>query len=321
MCEACRKCNKWVKLCGRKDSKFKSIRNVTKDTYICSLHFFGDSGSTEEYPDPIECRPKTIKEKTQKSRRSLEQKYQRFSLKSEESTSTIGSSCFTGKEKSRETNSTDVEFEEVKAFRDPEPNFSTEMQSMDMESKSNDRGQAFSSTETQTNFETLHELEGMESTTDGKIIISVSVGAQTDFEDFDESKVVESQSTMKVSKVRSTGIKTSKRFEDSLRNDNDKCIFYTGLHFKYITVIMSFIGDVANSLNYWGSSRKSNFSTRLRPKMFASRRQVAKYLPKIFRNFKNLRVILDCTEFFCEAPANFEHQGNLYSQYKGPYDI
>ncbi|XP_033221845.1 uncharacterized protein LOC117176010 isoform X2 [Belonocnema kinseyi] len=168
MCEACRKCNKWVKLCGRKDSKFKSIRNVTKDTYICSLHFFGDSGSTEEYPDPIECRPKTIKEKTQKSRRSLEQKYQRFSLKSEESTSTIGSSCFTGKEKSRETNSTDVEFEEVKAFRDPEPNFSTEMQSMDMESKSNDRGQAFSSTETQTNFETLHELEGMESTTDDR---------------------------------------------------------------------------------------------------------------------------------------------------------
>ncbi|XP_033220479.1 uncharacterized protein LOC117175053 isoform X2 [Belonocnema kinseyi] len=233
-----------------------------------------------------------------------------------------------------------------------------------------------------------------------------SKGTQTDFEDFDESKVVESQSTMKVPKVRSTCIQTSKRlikplviqeslknpcsmckdipenskspaqrFEDSLKNYNDKCIFYTGLHFKYITVIMSFIGDVANSLNYWGSSRKSNanekhkarrkltplqelilvltrlrcglllegmsyrfevsvellssinitwiqclylhFSTRLRPKMFASRRQVEKYLPKIFRNFKNLRVILDCTEFFCEAPAKFEHQGNLYSQYKG----
>ncbi|XP_033228058.1 uncharacterized protein LOC117179938 [Belonocnema kinseyi] len=60
-----------------------------------------------------------------------------------------------------------------------------------------------------------------------------------------------------------------------------------------------------------------HFSTRLRPKIFAIRRQVAKFLPKIFRNIKNLRVILDCTEFFCEAPANFEHQGNLYSQYKG----
>ncbi|XP_033222836.1 uncharacterized protein LOC117176690 [Belonocnema kinseyi] len=238
----------------------------------------GESGPTEEYPDPIECRPKTIKEKTQKSRRSLEQKYQRFSLKSEESISSIGSSCFTGEEKSRETNSTDVEFEEVKAFRDPEPNFSTEMQSMDMESKSNDRGQAFSSAGTQTNFETLQELQGMESTTDSKIIISVSVGTQTDFEDFDESKVVESQSTMKVPKVRSTGIQTSKRlireiskspaqrFEDSLRNDNDKCLLYTGLHFKYITVIMSFIGDVANSLNYWGSSRKSNANEKHKAK-------------------------------------------------------
>ncbi|XP_033212119.1 uncharacterized protein LOC117169724 [Belonocnema kinseyi] len=97
--------------------------------------------------------------KTQKSRRSLEQKYQQFSLKSEESTSSIETSCFTEEEKSRETNSTDVEFEEVKAFRDPEPNFSTEMQSMAMESESNEREQAFSSAGTQTDFETLQELK------------------------------------------------------------------------------------------------------------------------------------------------------------------
>lgn len=177
---------------------------------------------------------------------------------------------------------------------------------------------------------------------------------------------MESQTDTKVPKVRSAGIQTSKRliepivtqeswrnpysmckdlieenskspaqpFEDSLRTDNDKCIFYTGLHFKYIMFIMSFIGDVVNNLNYWGSNRKSNanekdkarrkltplqelilvltrlrcglliedmsyrfevsvgllssinitwiqylyhhFSNRLRPRMFASRRQVAK---------------------------------------------
>ena len=51
--------------------------------------------------------------------------------------------------------------------------------------------------------------------------------------------------------------------------------------------------------------------------MFVLKEQVAKYLPAISKSFKNLRVILDCTEFFCEAPANFEHQRNLYSHHKG----
>ena len=55
---------------------------------------------------------------------------------------------------------------------------------------------------------------------------------------------------------------------------------------------------------------------RLRSSMFPSRKKIQKHLPKSFRKFKNVRVILDATEFFTQAPRNYEQQGNLYSSYK-----
>ena len=44
------KCVKWAKACSRVG--FDESR-VTKDTYICSLHFVGGKGPTPAHPDPI----------------------------------------------------------------------------------------------------------------------------------------------------------------------------------------------------------------------------------------------------------------------------
>jgi len=44
------KCLRWVHACGRKGFR---IENITMYTYICSLHFVGGFGPTEEHPDPI----------------------------------------------------------------------------------------------------------------------------------------------------------------------------------------------------------------------------------------------------------------------------
>ncbi|XP_045203140.2 uncharacterized protein LOC123556461 [Mercenaria mercenaria] len=41
---------RWVQNCGR---KYFTIANVNKETYICSMHFVGGKGQTEENPDPI----------------------------------------------------------------------------------------------------------------------------------------------------------------------------------------------------------------------------------------------------------------------------
>ena len=42
------KARRWLKACGRKD--FNSIEQITKHTYICSLHFIDP---IEENPDPV----------------------------------------------------------------------------------------------------------------------------------------------------------------------------------------------------------------------------------------------------------------------------
>lgn len=44
------KCERWVRLCGR---KFFTVDNVRKETYICSKHFVGGNGPTDSHPDPL----------------------------------------------------------------------------------------------------------------------------------------------------------------------------------------------------------------------------------------------------------------------------
>ena len=45
------KAKRWLHTCGRKDSN--RIEQIKEDTYICSLHFVGQKGPTEEHPDPV----------------------------------------------------------------------------------------------------------------------------------------------------------------------------------------------------------------------------------------------------------------------------
>ncbi|XP_013419440.1 uncharacterized protein LOC106180094 [Lingula anatina] len=46
------KCEKWIYACGRPKDQF-NVEKITKSTYICSKHFVGGRGPTEDYPDPI----------------------------------------------------------------------------------------------------------------------------------------------------------------------------------------------------------------------------------------------------------------------------
>ena len=55
---------------------------------------------------------------------------------------------------------------------------------------------------------------------------------------------------------------------------------------------------------------------RLRPHMFPSRDILKLSMPPCFNKFKNIRVIIDCCEFFVQQSMHFKRQGNLYSSYK-----
>lgn len=50
--------------------------------------------------------------------------------------------------------------------------------------------------------------------------------------------------------------------------------------------------------------------------MFPTCHEMREHISPAFKKFKNLRVIVDCTEFFVQMPQNFVKQGNLFSSYK-----
>lgn len=54
----------------------------------------------------------------------------------------------------------------------------------------------------------------------------------------------------------------------------------------------------------------------LKKSMFPSRQEMREHMSPSFKSFKNIRVIVDCTEFHTNMPRNFVKQSNLYSSYK-----
>ena len=50
--------------------------------------------------------------------------------------------------------------------------------------------------------------------------------------------------------------------------------------------------------------------------MFPTRDQMQGSLPKVLKTMKNIRCIVDCTEFRVEMPRDYAQQGNTYSSYK-----
>ena len=50
--------------------------------------------------------------------------------------------------------------------------------------------------------------------------------------------------------------------------------------------------------------------------VFYSRQNVAKSIPKEYRNYRNLRCIIDCTEFFIQKPSDLKLQAATWSDYK-----
>ena len=44
------RCQRWVNACSREDF---TINKITRNTYICALHWPGQRGPTDEFPDPL----------------------------------------------------------------------------------------------------------------------------------------------------------------------------------------------------------------------------------------------------------------------------
>lgn len=74
-------------------------------------------------------------------------------------------------------------------------------------------------------------------------------------------------------------------------------LLYTDLAYRF-GVSVSTVNDITST---WIQFLYLQFN-RLRSAMFPSRRISSKHLPKSFRKYRNVPVILDATEFFTQVP-------------------
>ena len=76
-------------------------------------------------------------------------------------------------------------------------------------------------------------------------------------------------------------------------------IYRNRKQFKY------FVGLFPEQFHHFKDLR----SLMLPPPRTAFREKV----PAVFKKFKNIRCIVDCTELFCEVPRDYGRQGNVWS--------
>ncbi|XP_023930135.1 uncharacterized protein LOC106156101 [Lingula anatina] len=88
------KCLTWIRACGRPHRQF-SVKNVTKNTYICSKHFKNAIGPTSDYPDPIPF-DSSVFRKARKARKRLLQEVESDEDNSHASESTVETETGTG---------------------------------------------------------------------------------------------------------------------------------------------------------------------------------------------------------------------------------
>ncbi|XP_074105654.1 uncharacterized protein LOC141531636 [Cotesia typhae] len=351
-CSKCSKCDLWVKRCGRGDGRFQGIDHVNKDTYICSLHFEGESGPTTEYPDPISCVQGQSSQKMKIiTRTSLAEKYKEIKDNSDNSTGVSNSSA------------EDMECEngavDVGTIENIVIDSSNENVTLTVNSNSCNVNDTFMSTAPSDNCESLvTELNAEDKILSHNLCDQY---VQTDIKKYTSKRI----------QVSVRQVSAMDRFEEFLKSNIKKSKFYTSLAYEEIVILYNFVKTdsksitnksneekksnnkdhtkltpiqqlilvlirlrvgllvedlayrfeisttlVSKTIKFWIQHLFDEFSRNLKPFMFPSREKIAETLPKTFKSLKNIRVIVDCTEFQCQSPSNFEHQGNLYSSYK-----
>jgi len=76
-----------------------------------------------------------------------------------------------------------------------------------------------------------------------------------------------------------------------------------------------YISSVSKIVTSWIQFVYLQFD-RMHNEMFASHQLLKLNMPSCFAKFKDIRVIIDCCEFFVEQSTHFCRQGNIYSSYK-----
>lgn len=328
--ERTEKAKQWIHACGRKAF---CIKNITKDTYICSNHFVGGSAPTEEHPNPL-LATLTEEEINKKLSRKRKQPSIREPLNPPK------------KKKKNANGGINIQPDAV-----------------------SDGGSEIISFE-DADTPLIETFKDTGTNTDPIPIVKLNVDLATQTEA--DKLAVAGRIDNIILKNQISTMKTEQNLLNARQSTNPmdvnvilksekKTKYFIGLTPKHFLDLYNFLGDAKFQLNYWNSNSNSDGSSmrksqmmRLRRgfniftlshfygvsettirtifttwimflfhhfqtikiKFFPERQAFRKNLPKVFKPFKNIRASIDCTEFKCESPRDYKQQGNLYSSYK-----
>ena len=320
---------RWLHACGRKD--FANTKQITKDTYICSLHFEDPSGPTEENPDPILA---TLTEKEAESRMKRRRKLKERCLDLDAIHS----------KKAKD----DVACVAENSFDIAEGDLSN---SLDKFKSSN-----FEASTSEVATQTMYDKYVI-----GAKIETMVLKNEARFSGMNKKHEINSMSPQTILASR----KMSKIFLGLYPDQFDALYNFLGpakFHLRY------WRPDASDNDNEGGSAELKSIRTRrfgakeelfltllelrrgfahqtiayiygisvplvsrifitwiqfiylhfreLKSLMFPSREILNESLPPVFKSFKNVRCLVDCTEFYCQTPRDYARQGNIYSSYK-----
>ena len=329
---------RWQHSCGRKD--FYSLDQIKKDTYICTQHFIGRKGPTAENPNPITA---TLTESQVDSlvARSLK----RQNSKSRKRNAMPELEMAAAK---RKINCESLE--ESVVLLDENPRDSGSRHDSDIEAEKEGSSPSHCDKETQTvysKYELGAKVENMVLRNEMKIFGSSSMN--TDVQTCPQLMECEAILKDDAKCKYFTGLfsaqfealynflgpakfelnylcdqkeKNGKGRRVPMQISTKEQMFITLLRLRrgFSIQTISYLYDISCTVvrrifTTW-IQFIFHFFKDYKFLMMPPSQELQPFLPKMFKQFRNVRCSVDCTEFFSEMPRNYSQQGNMYSSYK-----
>lgn len=330
------KCQRWVNACSREGF---TVERITRNTYICALHWPGEKGPTEELADPLKANftPREIKKASAPKRKAPTTR--------------------TAPKKAKISHKEDFGVREIESDEQDFIDFPELEESMEAEDYyecvntgkmviDNGCQTEYTKVELSAKIESMvlrNEVKVMKGVSNIQILSSLSyeaisknsksmkhfVGLTSDqfnvLHDFLDSVCPLTDITYWSCK-ESTGLVKSKSGPDSIFSTQEKlfiCLLRLrrGFTIKTLALLLS-----TPQRNIEETMIRKIFTTFIQLMykifrdmeniMFPTKEHLKKFLPKVFKTMKNVRCSVDCTEFRVETSRNFARQGNTFSAYK-----
>ncbi|XP_066920117.1 uncharacterized protein [Clytia hemisphaerica] len=265
--EKTEKAKRWAHKCGRKG--FDQTK-ITKDTYICSLHFHGGKGHTEDNPEPIlatlssteveKCSRKKRKAPTQREPLPTKPK----KLKLTENTSIddpealseiVCSNIDTGNDDKTAENSADINNNTNNDYYNDGAQSAFHDQPETSESASHDQPET--SADIVSNTRTLiscNQADKETQTEPDKPALSAKI----------EILVLKNEIKLLKEGIRESSSTNNRNpmSMDYIMQFEAKTQYFIGLSRKHFWDLYDFLGDAKFNLTYWNSTNKTNSTTR-----------------------------------------------------------